>query len=336
MSTLQKPVGSGFGAASTAAEVIEGLDLSGKVAIVTGGYAGIGLETTRALSRAGATVIVPARDYPKAAAALEGVKGVEIEAMDLIDPTSIDAFAARFLASGRPLHILVNNAGIMACPLMRDARGYESQFATNHLGHFQLVAKLWPALCQANGARVVSVSSWGHRRSPVVFEDPNFEHRDYDRWSAYGQSKTANILFALALDERGKADGIRAFSLHPGSIVSTDLKRYMSEEELRAVGVIDENGKPVLDPAKSMKTAEQGAATSVWCATSPQLDGMGGVYCENCDIAPLLSEEQEADRNNPATLRVGAMSLGVMSYAVDPDAAERLWSLSEQLTQKAR
>ncbi len=181
----------------------------------------------------------------------------------------------------------------MACPLARDSRGYESQFATNHLGHFQLVARLWPALRQANGARVVSVSSWGHRRSPIVFEDPNFERRDYDRWSAYGQLKTANILFALALDERGKAEGVRAFSLHPGSIVGTGLGKHLSREELRVLAVIDENGTPILDPAKNLKTVEQGAATSVWCATSRQLDGMGGVYCENCDIAPLVSRAGE-------------------------------------------
>jgi NAD(P)-dependent dehydrogenase (short-subunit alcohol dehydrogenase family) len=327
MSTLQKTIGSGFGAASTASDVIKGIDLSGKIAIVTGGYSGLGLETARALRSAGARVIVPARDHAKAATALKGLDGVEIEAMDLMDPASIDAFAERFLASRQPLRILVNSAGIMACPLARDARGYESQFATNHLGHFQLVARLWPALRQANGARVVSVSSRGHRFSPVVFDDPNFERRDYDRWAAYGQSKTANILFALALDERGKAEGVRAFSVHPGSILGTGLEKHVTNEELRAAGVIDENGKPILDPAKNLKTVEQGAATIVWCATSPQLDGMGGVYCENCDIATLESDD-------PVTgwkLGDSRRHSGVMPYAVDPEAADRLWSLSEQL-----
>lgn len=338
MPTLQTPIGSGFGAYSTAGNVIKGIDLSEKIAIVTGGYSGIGVETVRALRSAGAKVIVPARDHDKAKAALKGLDGVEIEAMDLLDPASIDAFAERFLASGRPLDILVNSAGIMACPLVRDARGYESQFATNHLGHFQLVARLWPALRQANGARVVSVSSWGHRHSPVVFEDPNFKRRDYDRWSAYGQSKTANILFALALDQRGKAESVRAFSLHPGSIVGTGLEKHLSPEELRNAGVIDENGKPVLDPARNLKTVEQGAATSVWCSTSTQLDGMGGVYCENCDIAPLVPKEHEANssidalsRFSQAIRQVGSMPLGVMSYAVNPEAADRLWRLSEQL-----
>src|SRR5262245_43584808 len=216
MSTPQAPIGSGFGAATTAAEIVRGRNLSGKIAIVTGGYSGIGRETARVLRAAGARVIVPTRDRDRAAKALYGID-VEIEAMDLLDPASIDAFAARFEAGGSPLHILINSAGIMACPLTRDAHGYEAQFATNHLGHFQLVARLMPALRRAKGARVVSVSSWGHRRSPVVFDDPNFERRDYDRWSAYGQSKTANILFALALDQRAKGDGIRAFSLHPGA-----------------------------------------------------------------------------------------------------------------------
>ncbi len=323
MATLQKPIGSGFGAASTASDVTKGIDLSGKIAIVTGGYSGIGVETVRALRSAGARVIVPTRDRDKAVRALDGIEA-EIEAMDLLDPASIDAFAERFLASGRPLHILVNSAGIAGAPLTRDARGYESHFATNHLGHFQLAMRLWPALRKANGARVVAVSAWAHSRAPMVFEDPNYEHRDYVPWMAYGQSKTANILFALTMDERGKAHGVRAFSLHPGSIV-TGLARYVSRDLLRAAGVIDDDGNPIIDPAKNLKTVEQGAATSVWCATSPQLDGMGGVYCQNSDITPLVAEEIAA---NP----IGSMALGVMPHAVDPDAANRLWSLSEQLT----
>jgi NAD(P)-dependent dehydrogenase (short-subunit alcohol dehydrogenase family) len=329
MLTQQTPIGSGFGASTTANEIIRGCDLSGKTAIVTGGYSGIGLETTRVLRSAGAKVIVPARDHDKASSALEGLDGVEIEAMDLIDPASIDAFAEKFLASGQQLHILVNSAGIMAAPLVRDARGYESHFATNHLGHFQLVARLWPALRQANGARVVSVSSWGHRQSPVVFEDPNFEHREYDKMKAYGQSKTANILFALALDIRGKDEGVRAFSLHPGSIVETGLKRHFTDEELQKAGIIDENGNPILDPTKAHKTVEQGASTIIWCATNSELDGMGGVYCENNDIAPLVEDASKWD--NDATREMGSRPLGVMPYAVDPEAADRLWSLSEQL-----
>ncbi|MFJ4921739.1 oxidoreductase [Streptomyces sp. NPDC088725] len=328
MPTPQKPVNSGFSAQSTTADVIDGIDLSGKVAVVTGGYSGIGLETTRTLRSAGAEVVVPARDHDKAANALKGIDGVEIEAMELTDPVSVDAFAERFRASGRPLHILVNSAGIMASPLIRDARGYESQFATNHLGHFQLTARLWPALREADGARVVSVSSWGHRFSPVVFEDPNFDRRDYDRWSSYGQSKTANVLFACALDERGKDDGVRAFSLHPGGIANTNLGRYMKTEELQAAGFLDENGNPVANAEATLKTVEQGAATSVWCATNPRLDGMGGVYCENVEVAGLVPE----DEREGWTLEDATRLVGVMPYAIDPEAATRLWHLSEQLT----
>ncbi|MEA1676409.1 oxidoreductase [Nitrospirillum sp. BR 11163] len=331
MPVRQEPLPSGFGAASTALEVIQGIDLGGKVAIVTGGYAGIGLETVRALRSAGATVIVPARDLPKARAALAGLEGVEIGVLDLLDPASIDAFAAGFLAGGRPLHLLINNAGIMACPLTRDARGFEAQFATNHLGHFQLTARLWPALRAVGGARVVSLSSLGHRFSPVMADDPNFERREYDRWSAYGQSKTANILFALGLEARAAAHGVHAFSVHPGSIVDTDLQRHLTRDELKAFGVLDAEGKAIHDPARNLKTTAQGAATTVWCATSPQLEGHGGAYCENCDIAQLLQPGEEAALGTPTTRRPGAVMAGVLPYAVDPVAADQLWDLSERL-----
>lgn len=318
MITPQHPIGSGFSAETTAAQVICGVDLSGKNAIVTGGYSGIGLETTRTLLSVGAKVIVPARDLSKAKRALAPMLDVIADTLDLMDPISIDAFANRFVGAGQALHILVNNAGIMANPLTRDARGYESQFSTNHLGHFQLTARLWPALVRAKGARVVSLSSIGHRRAPVDFADPNFEHRQYDRWVAYGQSKTANALFAVSLDTIGEPHDIRAFSVHPGGVI-TDLVRYMSADELRAYGVLDEHGQPIIDPARNMKTSEQGAATSIWCATSPQLKGLGGVYCENCDIAvPVSGDFQE--------LR------GVRPWAIDRESAGKLWKLSEKMT----
>lgn len=316
--TPQHPIGSGFGAETTAAEVVRGIDLSNKTAIVTGGYSGIGLETTRTLLSAGAKVVVPARDLSKATNALAAMPGAITDTLDLMDTSSIDAFANRFVGSGQALHILVNNAGIMANPLTRDARGYESQFATNHLGHFQLTARLWPALQRAKGARVVSLSSVGHRRAKVNLEDPNFERREYDRWAAYGQSKTANALFAVSLDTAGKPQGIRAFSVHPGGVV-TDLIRNMSTEEVRAYGVLDEHGRPIIDPARNMKTPEQGAATSVWCGTSHQLEGLGGVYCEDCDIAvPVPGDSTE--------LR------GVRPWAIDREFARELWNLSEKLT----
>jgi|SRR5664280_23771 len=320
MHTSQAPIGSGFGPATTAHEIVHNCDLSGKVAIVTGGYAGMGLETTKALISAGATVVVPARDGERAVKSLGAMPRAELEVLDLMDPGSIDGFADRFLASGRALHILVNNAGIMGCPLIRNARGYESQFATNHLGHYQLTTKLWPALRRAGSARVVSLSSRGHMRAAVDFDDPNFRTRTYDRWIAYGQSKSANALFAVALDGLGEPNGIRAFSVHPGGVV-TDLTKYMSSDEIRAAGAIDDQGRPIIDPARNMKTPEQGAATSVWCATSPQLEGRGGVYCENCDIAVAVPADSTE-------------LLGVRPWAIDREFADRLWHLSEGLTGK--
>lgn len=309
MTTEQRPLKSGFGAKTTAREVLAGRDLSGKIAVVTGGYSGVGLETTRALAEAGATVVVPARTEAKARTALDGIPGVEIETLELIDPASIDAFATRFLNSERPLDMLINNAGIMAPPLRRDARGFESQFATNHLGHFQLTARLWPALKRAGKARVVSLSSTGISVGGVDFDDPNFIRHEYNKWKAYGQSKTANALFAVALDKRGEAHGIRAFSVHPGGIW-TDLARDLSLEELAFEG--------------ELKTPEQGAATSVWCATSPQLDGKGGVYCMDVDIAEAISDFTPEVQGQQPT--------GVLPWAVDPELAERLWVLSEQMT----
>ncbi|MFI5693352.1 oxidoreductase [Kribbella sp. NPDC051586] len=323
---MQTPIGSGFSAASTTYDVLRGVDLHGKVAIVTGGYSGLGKETVRAFRSAGADVIVPARDVARAAGELADIDGVVVEQLDLLDPASIDAFADRFLAAGRALHILVNSAGIMANPLTRDARGYESQFATNHLGHFQLTTRLLPALRQAGGARVVAVSSRGHRYSAVDFDDPNFEHREYAPYPAYGQSKTANILFAVELDERERANGIRAFAVHPGSII-THLARYSDRETLRDGGFLDENYEPIIDPARGLKTAEQGAATQVWCAVSPQLDGCGGVYCEDADIAVVHASGVP----DSEVLAVTPGAFGVLPYAIDPENARRLWKLSEEL-----
>ena len=319
MFTPQAPIGSGFGAASTAAEVIAGRDLTGKTAVVTGGYSGIGIEAVRAFRSAGAKVVVPARDIEKAKTNLSDMPEVGLEVMDLLDPDSIDTFAELFLRDNRKLHILVNNAGIMAPPLARDARGYESQFSANYLGHFQLTCRLWPALIAAQGARVVALSSYGHRRAGVDFHDPNFEHREYDPWIAYGQSKTADALFAVALDSIGQHQGVRAFSVHPGGIV-TGLIRHMSQAEIDAYDIVDKNGKPIIDPESNKKTPQQGAATSVWCATSPQLNGMEGVYCEDCDIARALPTDDSKELH------------GVRPRATDPVAAGRLWQLSEQLT----
>lgn len=320
MSTAQSPLPSGFGFESTAEQVLGSRSLAGQVAIVTGGYAGIGLETTRVLAKAGATVVVPVRTPDKAKKALEGIPRVELVPMDLADPPSIDAFAAAFLASRRPLHLLIDNAGIMAAPLSRDARGYESQFATNHLGHFQLTVRLWPAL--AAGSRIVSLSSRGHHRSPVDFDDTMFERRPYDKWTAYGQAKTANVLFAVGLEERGAKRGIHAFAVHPGGIV-TDLMRHLSKDEQAAFGVVDgkaaapEVQSPVMSAPMRFKTIEQGAATQVWAATNEKLEGKGGVYCEDCDIAEIAEQ---------------AGARGVRPYAIDPALATKLWERSEAWT----
>ncbi|SDK15435.1 NADP-dependent 3-hydroxy acid dehydrogenase YdfG [Pedobacter sp. ok626] len=321
---LQHPIGSGFNASSTATEVIKGIDLTGKIAIVTGGNAGIGLETTRVLAAAGATVIVPARDIEKAKKNLEAISNVEIEAMDLTKPETIDAFAEKFLDSGRPLHLLINNAGIMWVPLQRDSRGIESQLATNYLGQYQLVAKLWPALKKANGARVVNVSSYGHQMAPFDFEDPNFEHREYQTLSGYGQSKTASNLFALELDNRAKLFNVRAYSLHPGSIAGTELARDADMELFKQMGFFDEHGHMRPEILASLKTIPQGAATTVWCATSPLLDNIGGVYCEDGDIAELDLGNFGADN--------GLGTRGVQPYSLDENNAKRLWNLTEEMT----
>lgn len=323
---LQQPLQSGFGAASTAQDVIKGINLAGKTAIVTGGYAGIGLETVKTLAAAGAQVTVPARDLRKAAANLEGVRNVRIAAMDLMSPGSITQFAEDFLAKHDTLHILINNAGIMWVPLQRDRRGFESQLSTNHFGHFQLTAALWPALKKAGGARVVNVSSFGHQIAPFNFEDPNFLHREYETLQGYGQSKTANNLFTVELDHRAKTFGVRAFSLHPGSVNGTDLGRVAPMALFQQMGTHDENGDIKPEVAARLKTVPQGAATSVWCAASPQLGGIGGVYCEDADVAPVDNDDILHHYDDPSTLR------GVKPYAVDAENAKRLWKLTEEMT----
>ena len=316
---LQKPIGSGFNAKSTASDVIEGINLTGKIAIVTGGNTGIGLETTKTLAAAGATVIVPARDLEKGKKNLAGIARVELEKMDLMNPDSIDEFAQKFLTSGRSLHLLINNAGIMWVPLRRDNRGIESQLATNYLAQFQLTARLWPALKKANGARVINVSSQGHQFAPFSFDDPNFLHRQYETLEGYGQSKSASNLFALELDNRGKAYYVRTYSLHPGSINGTELAREASLELFQKMGFCDADGNILPEVAASLKTIPQGAATTVWCATSPMLNHIGGVYCEDADIAELTSPDRVA-------------SGGVKAYSLDETNAKRLWTLSEEMT----
>jgi NAD(P)-dependent dehydrogenase (short-subunit alcohol dehydrogenase family) len=309
MTTPQQKIGSGFGAQSTAAEVVDGIDLSGRLAVITGGYSGVGIETTRALVNAGASVVVPARRPDHARGELEGIENVEVGELQLDDQDSVRAFAEGF---DRPIDLLINNAGVMASPLFRVGPGWEGQFATNHLGHFTLTNLLWPRLNE--GARVVELTSAAHRITGIRWDDMQFERDPYDKWQAYGQSKTANSLFALQLDQLGQDQGIRAFAVHPGGIM-TPLQRHLSREEMQASGWIDEDGKVLVE----FKTPEQGAATTVWAATSPQLEGMGGVYCADCDIADVVESIQPGGG-------------GVMAHAVDPDQAARLWEVSANLT----
>lgn len=315
---LQKPLGSGFNAQSTTNEVIKGIDLSGKIALVTGGNTGIGLETVKTLTGAGATVIVPARDVEKAKRNLAGIPNVEIEEMDLMNPASIDAFAQKFRDSGRALHLLINNAGIMWVPLRRDSRGYESQLATNYLALYQLTARLWPALKQANGARVVNVSSGGHQFSDFNFEDPQFLNREYETLLGYGQSKTAVNLFSLELDMHAKTHGVRSYSLCPGAVGETELAREAPVDLFQKLGYSDAQGNILPEVAATLKTIPQGAATTVWAATSPLLNNIGGVYCENADVSLLGAD--------PSVIG------GVKAYSLDETNAKRLWKLSEELT----
>ena len=308
--TPQEHVGSGFGAETTAAEVLDGVDLSGRFAVITGGYSGIGLETTRALVGAGADVLVPARRAGAASEALGELPRTQVAVLDLADLDSVAAFADGVLLQGRAIDLMIDNAGIMACPETRVGPGWEAQLATNHLGHFALVNRLWPLIAAGRG-RVVSVSSSGHRRSPIRWDDPMFTRGDYDKWEAYGQAKTANVLFAVRLDELAGETGVRAFALHPGGI-RTPLQRHLPHDEQVAMGWFDEQGRPLVE----FKTPEQGAATTVWAATSPQLDGRGGVFCEDCDVARVSLADEP----------------GVRPYAIDPEQAAWLWGLSADLT----
>ena len=269
--------------------------------VITGGHSGIGLETTRVLANAGAAVTVGVRNMQKARQNLSGLKNVRCLPLDLANPASVDAFADTIDA----VDILINNAGIMAVPLMRDARGYEMQFATNHLGHFQLTARLWDTLRKAGGARIVTLSSFGHRFSGVDLADPNFNARPYDKWAAYGQSKTANALFSVELDRRGEPHGVRAFAVHPGRIIATDLIRNLTDDEIPK-------------SVTGIKTIQEGAATTVWCAISPQLEGKGGIYCADCTVSPITPNDSD-------------LQTGVRQYAIDPTTAKALWDLSEKL-----
>lgn len=305
-----------FDSQSTTDQVLDGIDLTGKVAIVTGASGGLGAETARALASRGAEVTLTARDTAKAEAVAETIRAahpgavLDVRALALDRPESVRAFAKEWLADHRALHLLLNNAGVMACPLARTAEGFELQFATNHLGHFLLTGLLGPALRAGAPARVVNTSSGGHRFSGVVFEDIHFEKRPYDKWASYGQSKTANVLHAIGLEQRLSDRGIRAYAVHPGAIL-TDLARHMTEEDFERFRAQEEGG------TLRLKTVEAGAATSVYTATAPELEGRGGLYLEDCGVAEINDSEEFAE--------------GVRRYAIDGDNANRLWTLSEEM-----
>ena len=305
-----------FGFHATAAEVIAGIDLSGKRAIVTGASSGIGTETARALAGAGAEVTLAVRNTDageRTAAEITATTGndaVRVGRLELADQGSVAAFLAGW---GGPLHILINNAGVMALPeLERTPEGWEMQFATNHLGHFALALGLHDALAADGDARIVSLSSRGHLRSPVAFDDLNFSSRPYDPMVAYGQSKTANVLFAVEATRRWAGDGITANAVHPGAVATTNLSRHVDPEVL--AGLVNSG-------EYEFKTAEQGAATSVLVATSPQLEGIGGRYFADCNEAPVVDPSVPVD----------ARGFGVAAYALDPGNAKRLWDVSLQL-----
>ncbi len=313
-------VNSGIDPRSTALQAVQGLELRGKQAIVTGGASGLGFETSRALASAGASVTLAVRNLAQGRAAVQALRSegiqapLQVVALDLADLASVARFASQW--GSTPLHILVNNAAIMACPLARSAQGWESQFAVNHLGHFALTQALLPALLAAAPSRVVALSSSGHKLSPVHFDDIHFDRRPYDKWLAYGQAKSANALLALGLHLRHGGDGITANAVHPGGIM-TGLQQHLSTDEMNRLGWFKPDGTPL----DLFKNTEQGAATSVWAATAAELQGRGGLYLEDCHVGlPTVPGDRVS---------------GFAPHIADPAAAQRLWQVSNDLLQQA-
>ncbi|MDP2130296.1 MAG: SDR family NAD(P)-dependent oxidoreductase [Erythrobacter sp.] len=307
-----------FGHSSTTDEVLAGKDMAGQTVFITGANSGLGQETARAMAACGAHIIMAGRDQAKLDEAAAAIRAQHPDASldtiicDLGNLASIRACGDEARKRFTAIDLLINNAGVMACPLMHTADGFEMQFGTNHLGHFALTAELLPLIEAGNAKRIVNLSSRGHHFAPVDLDDPNFTERPYDPWQSYGHSKTANILFTVGLEARFAAKGIHAYAVHPGGI-RTNLGRHMTEEMTAAL--IERVTKS--DSGFAWKTIPQGAATSCWAATASELEGTGGVYCEDCHVAAVDNQSSEG---------------GVRSYALDPAAAERLWTLSEQLT----
>lgn len=317
ISNDQKNLNSGFGAKSEPSEILDGINLSGKTAIVTGGYSGIGIETTRALSEAGANVIIPARRPEEAMVALDGIIPKDhIFEMDLSDLESIKRFTD-LVKKNLSLNILINNAGIMACPESKTSNGWDLQFAVNHIGHFVLTHELVDSMDQSSGARIINLSSTAHKFSGICWDDIHFSN-SYDKWVSYGQSKTATSLFSIELDRRFKDKNIRSFAVHPGGIF-TPLQRHLQQEEMVAMGWLNADGSLSELAKAGFKSSTQGASTSLWAATSSQLDNKGGLYCENCDVANLAGGSPEE------------RYFGVRDWAVDPSEAEKLWHCTEKM-----
>jgi NAD(P)-dependent dehydrogenase (short-subunit alcohol dehydrogenase family) len=309
-----------FGATTTADEVLEGIDLSGKLVVITGGASGLGQETARAMAAKGAHIVIPVRDMAKGEAAVVAIKAsvpdadIELMECDLGKMASIHAFAKAFLVQHDRIDLLINNAGVMACPHMTTSDGLEMQFGTNHIGHFLLTNLLLPAIIKAaknaGKPRIVNLSSRGHHFDTVHFDDPHFETRDYDKWLSYGQAKTANIMFSVGLEKRLAGKGVHSLAVHPGGI-QTNLGRHLTEEDIATLlKRMEDNSEGNF----AFKTVEAGAATSCYAATAPELEGLGGVYLEDCHVAAVDDEDPSGS---------------VRSYAVDPGNAEKLWALSE-------
>ncbi len=311
---LQQKLNSGFAAKSEPAQILADKDLTGKVAVVTGGYSGIGLETTRALVSAGAKVYVPVRSQGKASDALKGIRGVIVGAMDLGDLASVKSYAQTVLDNENKIDLLINNAGIMACPETRVGNNWEAQFGVNHLGHFVLSTELLPRLLEAESARVVCLSSVGHKRSDILWDDIHFNNTAYEKWTAYAQAKTANALFARGLDIKYSDQGLKALSVHPGGIM-TPLQRHLENEEMQALGWTDAQGNLSEMAAALFKSTTQGCTTTLWAATSEKLDDVGGVYCEDCDVANLANAESPR-------------FCDVAPWAASDESAMRLWELT--------
>lgn len=315
---LQQKIGSGFSAKSEPDAVLAGIDLAGKVAVVTGGYSGIGLETTCALVQAGARVHVPVRSPEKAQANLAELgEAVVTGQMDLGDLASVRRYAGDLAAAEPVIDLLLNNAGIMACPETRVGNNWEAQFATNHIGHFVLTTELLPNLLAATAPRVVCLSSIAHRRSDIIWDDVHFEKSPYDKWTAYAQSKTANALFGLGLDMKYRDQGLRAFSVHPGGIL-TPLQRHLPNEEMQALGWTDAAGNLSEQVRDLFKSPTQGCSTTLWAATSPALKETGGLYCEDCDVANLA-------------LADATRYVDVAPWATNEYSALKLWDMTEKM-----